>query len=502
MRITSLLFFIFLFVSVVMYYIFPKKYRWIVLLISSLFFFLQASSIYMLCYLLSGIIATYFGAIFINKTDNEKNKKIILGITLLIIIGQLFVFKYLNIFPITANKFASLFNLNFTFGTLNLIAPLGISYYTLSLISYVVDVYRTVSLPQENFLKHSLFACYYPSMISGPIMRFEEMKKSLFEERKTDLNNIIQGFYRLVFGLLKKMVIADQLAIIVKFVFNGSASHTGLFIIIGLLAYAIQIYNDFSGCMDIVIGASKMYGVKMPENFDSPLLSRNLSEFWRRWHISLGTWAKDYIMYPLLMTKFFQNIGTKCKKKFGKKIGKQIPTFLAILILWLLIGLWHGTSYKYIFAAGILPWIYLTTSELCEVLLTKITTYLKIKTNTFSYRLFESFRTLALMCFLWLFVCVSSLSDSLSTLKSIFVFSDISFSKIFNLVPSKAIIVALMLVFVVDYLNYKGINAFEKFEEQNIWFRYMVLLLIIAIILVYGAYGAEYNPADFIYGGF
>ncbi len=500
MQIVTFNFFIFLLISIVVYYIFPKNKRWIVLLISSILFFLFASHYKMILYLLFGIITTYFGTIYISKKiDNEKNKKIALIITLGSILLELCVLKYINLFPLTANAFGELFNLNISFKTISLLAPLGISYYTLSLIGYVTDVYRGTCKPQKNFLKHALFSCYYPVMISGPIIRYSEVDNELLNGNKFNWENIYLGFYRIVFGLMKKLVIANQLAIIVKTIFSDYQVYSGYFIVIGVIFYAIQIYADFSGCMDIVIGASKMYGVTLPENFNSPFFSRNLAEFWRRWHISLGRWAKDYIMYPLLKSALFQKLLIVCKEKFGKNIGKKIPIILAIFILWILIGIWHGASYRYIFAAGILPWIYLTVSQLFENLPKKINEKFHINTECFSFHLFQSLRTLALMCFIWLFVCSPSFLESFAIIKSIFILP--SMNSEIN-IPLRILAIPCAIAIAAEYLNYIGYNVFELFKKQNLWFRWCALLLILFTTIIFGIYGPGYNASDFIYGGF
>lgn len=502
MGITSLSFFVFLILSVIVYYIFPKKLRWIILLVSSIIFFLYSCSCMLLGYMLFGVITTYIGARLIEKIKNQKGKRIILLITLISIIGELAILKYINIIPGTINAFSSIFNININMKTFNLLAPLGISYYTLSLTAYTVDVYRTTSNAEKNIFKHLLFTCYYPLMISGPVVRYEEMKKELYSVKKFQITNIIYGTERIIYGLLKKMVIADQLSIVIKVIFDNYAVYSGLYLIVGVVLYAIQIYADFSGCMDIVIGASKMYDVTLPENFNAPFFSRNLSEFWRRWHITLGTWGKDYIMYPLLMSKSFQRLGTFCKKKFGKKIGKKIPTTIAIFILWLIIGFWHGASYKYIFAAGIIPWLYLTISEFCEPLFVKLKEKININYNNFSYRLFESIRTLSLMCLIWLFARASSFLSGFDVLRSVFVYSDINLRLQLPIIPTNIIFLALILVFIVDYLKYKNINVLEKFNEQNLIFKYIVIFGMLSLIIIYGAYGPGYNAVDFIYGGF
>lgn len=500
MSIITITFLIFLLISLVIYYIFPRKFRWIVLLLSSLVFFFLNCSWELFLILLIEVIVTFIGTIIIEKYP--KHSKKVLITTILTIVGFLFIYKYYNIIPLSFNLISKLFNINIELNKLNLLAPIGISYYSLSMIGYVIDVYWGKYKAQKNIFKHGLYCCFYPVMISGPILRYDHIEKELFKENKLDWNNIYQGFTRILYGLLKKIVIADNLAILVSFIFDNYTTYSGFYIIFGVFCYALQIYCDFSGCMDIVIGTGKTYGINMPENFNAPFFSTTLSEFWRRWHISLGGWAKDYIMYPILKTNFFQWINTKSKKILGKKYGKKIPTILAIFILWLLIGIWHGASFKYIFASGILPWIYLSIGELLEPTIKKIMEKNLIKTDTFSYKLFQRIRTMGLMCIVWLFVCAPSLLGSRQLFKYLFVFADIPLINKLPQLPYGLLFILLLIVFFIDYLKYKEINVSEKFQEQNLLFKLWVIYSIIIIIFLYGCYGPAYNAVDFIYGGF
>ena len=503
MTILSLNFLFFLFLSVLVYYLCPKKFRWVIVLITSIIFFLINVSSYLILYLLLSVISVYIGTNIIDlKCKKQKSKRIVLILVLFELIGSLFVFKYLNIIPMSLKVINKIFNGKRVFDTFNILAPLGISYYTLSLIGYVLDIYWGSYKAEKNPLKVLLFACFFPSIISGPILRYQDMKSSLLEGNKLDYDNIYKGVVRIIYGFAKKLIIADQLSIIVKLVFSNYAKFSGYYIVLAVIFYAIQIYADFSGCMDIVIGSAKLYGIVLPENFNSPFFSKNLSEFWRRWHISLGTWGKDYIMYPVLKSNAFQKLGLKCRDRFGKKIGKKIPTILSILILWLLIGLWHGASFKYIFAAGILPWFYLTLSQIFEPIIQKIKMRFISDEEVFSYKLFQSLRTMALMCIIWLFACSNRFTDSFKILKKILSFPKEGYLNEILKVPLIPVFVMCIIVLIVDYLKYKEINVQELFMKQNIVFRWCILFFIIGLTLIYGAYGPEYDASAFIYGGF
>ena len=514
MSIVTLNFFVFLVLSTIMYYCFPAKHKWISLLVFSLVFFLLVSW-KVSYYFVAGTLIAYFGAIIIqDKCMTQRTRKITLIISITAEVLLLFFLKYLNIIPNTINGFAQLFQIHTHYGPINLIAPIGISYYTLSLWGYLMDVYRTTTKAEKNYLKIMLFAGYYPCLISGPIIRYPKMKDELFCSHQFNWNNLFMGFHRVLYGLLKKMFIADTLAPSVKTIFSNPSAYSGIFLVLGVMMYAIQIYCDFSGCMDIVIGASKLYGIKLPENFHSPFFSRNLSEFWRRWHITLGLWGKDYIMYPLLMSNSFQRIGDKCKKKLGKKIGKKIPLILALFILWLFIGIWHGATYIYILAAGIIPWVFFSGSELLSDRIRNLTKKLGLKTDTFSFHLFQSVRTICIMLVVWLFALCPTFLEAPEIIRLLFVKHSQSISSfihtgILSSLPTNQamikrifLIVSLIGIGIVDYLKYKDVDVADRFNQQSVWFRYLILFGMIFILLCYGAYGPGYNPVDFIYGGF
>lgn len=512
MVITSLNFFVFLIVTTLAYYICPKKVRWVALLICSTVFFCLCSWA-VSYYFIIGTVIAYAGARLIQeKCSTDKGKKTVLILSVGLEIALLFLLKYINIIPNSLNGFAGLFNIDFHFATVNLIAPIGISYYTLSLWGYLVDVYRTTTPAEKNYFKLALFAVYYPCLVSGPFVRYPDMRIELFETRSLNWDNIFTGFHRIVYGLMKKVFVADNLAVFVNVIFSDTGKYSGLYIVAGVVLYAIQIYCDFSGCMDIVIGASKLYGVKLPENFESPFFSRNLSEFWRKWHITLGLWGKDYIMYPLLKSAKFQQIGKKAKKKLGKKTGKKIPVILSLFVLWAVIGIWHGASYKYIFAAGILPWIYFSFSELFSDSFKKLNTKLHINTKSFVFHLFQSLRTIFFMLIIWLFALAPSFLQSGELFANILVapsntgfFNEYIIAGLSNrqvITKYSLLAVSLIGITIVDYLKYKGMDIGSKFNKRAFWFRYILLFAMIITTICFGVYGPGYNPADFIYGGF
>ncbi len=498
MSVTSFKFYCFLLISVIALYIVPKKFRWVALLLFSAYFYLNNANALTLIYVLYAALVGYYGAKLIDKEEDENKRKRKLTLSLVLVVIPLAVLKYLNFIPLVLNSFMELFRAGKTFDFINFLIPLGISYYTLTLTAYLIDIYRDVYKPQKNVLKFITYTTYYPVLVSGPILRYNDMKKELFEERPFEWENLYQGFYRFIFGLLKKLVIADNLALTVNTIFSDPAKYSGVYIIIGVFFYALQIYADFSGCMDIIYGVSKMYGITLKENFRAPFLSKNLSEFWRRWHISLGEWGKDYVLYPMLKSKKFISLGKKCREKYGKKLGKKIPTILGTLLLWLLIGVWHGAQYKYIVAAGVIPWIYSSAALLCEDFLKKHS----LNSSNIIIRILQSVRTVFFMCCLWLFVCADKLRDLPNLISLIFVRSAVPFFTINSMKMYIMIFVALVLVLITDILIYREKNPYEILFNRNVIIRWAVVFFVITIVIIAGCYGPGFNPSDFIYGGF
>ena len=509
MSIVSFGYLAFLIVTAFIYYIIPKRFQWVILLISSMAFLSVNSALKTLVYFATGVLVTYFGALYISKAKSEKAKKNIMILTLTVVIAILCSLKYTNMFLRIGRGFGSIMALSFSDKAIMLLAPLGISYYTLSLIGYVLDVYWGKSIAQTNVLKHTLFTSYFPHMVSGPIVRYDDLSPQFFVGHKFDYVRVKSGFVRILWGYFKKLVIADRLSILTSTVFENTTEYQGYYIVVAVLCFAFQIYCDFSGCMDIVIGASEVFGIILPENFRRPFLSKDLSEFWRRWHITLGLWAKDYIFYPLLKSKFFQKIGKLAKKKIGKRYGKMIPTFLGLLTIWIIIGIWHGGNAKYVFAAGIVPWFFLVTGQIFSPIAGKFAKRLNINTECFSYELFCRLRTLFCMCIIWLFANAPSFKGNLKLLKDLYPLNNSSallreslYS--LNLVSKdfKIILFGLFLVLIVSILQERGIQIRKTLFEQNIIFQWGIELTLIFIILIYGVYGPTYNPANFIYGGF
>lgn len=515
MSITSLVFFISIFVASLCYFVVPKNMRWMVLLTASIVFVLSNSSWELLVIALIPIMLTYVAAIIIEQcnikqTNNKKAlliKNIVLLTTILFDVGILIYYKELNFFLNIGNSICNLFNLDYSINLISgIIAPLGISYFILTLIGYLLDVNWMKSSAQKNPLKFVLFGIYFPVITSGPIIRYDEIKTSLYDGNLFDYDRICFGLQRILWGLFKKLVIAERISIIVSTIQTEKLA--GLYVFIGILLYAIQVYMDFSGCMDIVLGVSEIFGIYLPENFQTPLYARDLSEFWRRWHITLGAWVRDYVLYPVLKSNLIQKIGKKTKKKFGKKLGKKIPTWIGMLVVWLTVGFWHGGAWTFIFGSGLFFFIMIVGGQILEPLFAEIIKKLKINTESAVWVLFQRVRTFVLFSSSISFSWAPSMSEGVAMWKRGFstynpkILFDGSLLNLGLDIPNFIVmILGLMVVFVVSYLQQSG-SVRKKIKEKTIIIRWSLYICLLFSVLILGMYGPGYDASEFIYGQF
>ena len=496
MSYTSLKFLVFILGLMVIYYLFPKKYRWNILLVGNLVFYAMMSGKLLIFAIISGII-TYAGGILISKKENKK--KLFYLLSVLLVLGFLVVLKYNNFLSSIINPIISHISLEIPYK--KFILPIGISYYTLEMIAYLTDVYRKKYAYEKNPFKLLTFFTFFPKVVEGPISRYDEVKDSLFGENKFDYDKFRKAFVLIGYGFFKKLVIADRAGIFVDTFFKEN--HSGILTIMVIIMYTIQIYFDFSGCIDIITGVAELYGVKLPQNFNRPFFSKSISEFWRRWHITLGTWLKDYVFYPISLSKMNMKLNMKVRKFKNKHLSKFIIIAFPLFFVWFANGLWHGPSIKYI-SYGLYYYVLMMLGVLLEPVFTKLISLLKINTKVFSYKFFQIVRTTIIVMFgLFMFRC-DTLKQTFELTKTIGIINN----KIglFKLGLSSAdfivIIVGLLIVFGVELASELKIDVRSKLEEQNLIFRWIIYLLIIFSILIFGIYGKGYSASSFIYGGF
>jgi membrane bound O-acyl transferase MBOAT family protein len=442
------------------------------------------------------VIAVYFATQYFEK--NDKYKKFVLIIVLIVTIGILIVLKYTN----TLVGILLIMD-DIQYSRVNWIAPLAISFYTLQLVAYLLDCYWGVIKAEKNILKLLLYTIYFPQMVSGPISRFNELGASVLQEKKFDYDKAAIGFKRIAWGIIKKLFVAARLKLLADTIFNNPSSFAGIWIWVGAALFIIELYADFSGCMDIVIGVSLCLGIQLTENFNAPMLSRSVQEFWQRWHITLGTWLRDYILNPLLKSEWLITIGKRVKKVFGKKFGKKIPAYIAMFFVWTAMGIWHGDGLKYIIGEGYWFWLIIVLEQTISPL-TK-----KIKNNKI-YDIFSILRTFFLVCVGNIFFRAASFRSAVDMIKlgfikpqnwnliEIFRLYGIGKDAMGGLANVGLFLFFLFLMFLFEIMIYKGGNPYKYISKQKIIIRWGIYWLFV-IVIAYNIFGAQ---ADFIYAKF
>ena len=389
MSFVSLVFFLFLVVVILVHYLLPHRFRYLFLLAASYLFYGFVNP--WLLFLIAGVtLVAYLFPLGMKRF--EKARKAFLWMAIILILGCLFVFKYLDFTIQSVIKISNLLGSSWRADPLSIILPVGISFYVFQALSYVIDVYRGRTEPERNIGYFALFISFFPQLVAGPIERFDRLMPQLKAERKFDADNLAEGAKYMVSGYLKKVVIADLLALFINPVYNDLPSHSGGAILVATVLFAFQVYGDFSGYSDIAKGTAKMLGIDLMENFDSPYLASSPRDFWRRWHISLSRFFGDYVYIPL----------------GGSKKGK-LREVRNLLIVFLLSGLWHGADAKYI-VWGALHALY----AIVEALLPRR------KQKSLSWRIIGGILTFLLVDFAWIFFRANSLSDAFIAIARIF----------------------------------------------------------------------------------
>ena len=528
MAINTLGFLIFVALACVIYFIVPKKIKWLVLLIASYVYYFLASG-KLTVFLIITTLSVYLVGLGLNKIDEniaekckqlekekkkeaknkaKSKKKLLILFAVIINFGILLILKYSNFLGGNINSLLSKLNVNFTIPKFDFILPLGISYYTLQAISYVIDVYRGKYKADKNLGRVALFTSFFPQMTEGPIGRYDDLAMQLYEPHKFNHLNVKNGMLLMLWGYFKKMVIADRAGIFVNTVFADYANNHGIVMLVAVILYTIQIYAEFSGCIDIVRGTAQILGINMAENFKRPFFSKSVQEFWRRWHITLGTWLKDYVFYPVSFSSACVEL-TKLSKKISKNyLSKIVPAAFAMFFVWFGNGIWHGASWKYVFY-GLYYYVIMMLGILFEPVFKKIIGKLKINVEAKWYKLMQMIRTTIFVLIGMLIFRSKSLTSAFRIFKSIFNMDNISMlfnNKLFNIgITTEDFIIigiGVIILFVVGIIQEKGIIIRKKFSKRNIVIRWILYYTILLVIAIFGIYGPGYAATDFIYGQF
>nr|MCR5398874.1 MBOAT family protein [Lachnospiraceae bacterium] len=367
MQITSLAYLALVLASLIIYYIVPKRIQWIVLLASSICFFLSNGNCLLIIYPIAAALLTYISGL---GMSGGKRKKVWMSAGIAGDLGILIALKYIN-FPINTingiyDGLISGYGGDPLIHPLSWMVPLGISFYTLSLIEYLRNVYYEAEPAETNFFRLLLFTIFFPCVVSGPINRYSLFRTQIDTQHVLDYDNIAFGAQRILWGFFKVLVISNRLEIPVNAIYEDTSKYSGAYVIFAAICFTLQLYTNFSGSIDVIMGVAQCFDIELEENFNSPFFSRSIQEFWRRWHITLGTWAKNFVFYPLLRTDSFSRITESLTAKYGKKKAKLTVNIAAMFVLWFVVGLWHGGAWKYIIGSGLLHWLFISIEEISE----------------------------------------------------------------------------------------------------------------------------------------
>jgi len=534
MSLISFSFILFFAVVLVVYYLVPRKHQWMVLLAASYMFYLF-SGIKPVIYIIFTTVVTYCSGRKMQGIRNDFLKQIedlgdtatkeqkkelkkaatarihrIQVITILINLSILCYVKYLNFFLGSINDLFSLFAWDASVPMVNVIVPLGLSYYTFNSIGYLIDVGRGRLEAERHLGKFALFLSFFPSIVQGPLFRYEDVGVQLKERHDFKYENLKYGAQLILWGFFKKLVIADKVALISNTVFAPGFDFNGGQVWVGILAYSFQIYCDFSGGIDITRGAAQMMGIDLPHNFLRPFFATSMGDFWQRWHVSLTMWMRNYVFFPVMLSKPVTNLSKKVKKRFGNNAGKLVPSVVTPFVVFFLINIWHGLGWQRIINAIYMAGL-ISLSVALSSFYKKLAAVLRVNTDTFSFRIFQSVRTFLLLCVSRIITKAPSLGVAIEMLKACVT----DFSGIINtfftedlyalgLTKEGFVVVAaaIIVLFVIGIMQESGMKIRESLSRQNILFRWIIYLLLIFGILIFGQYGSGFDASSFIYGGY
>lgn len=497
MLFNSIDFLMFFPVVVVIYFLMPKRLRYIWLLVASYYFYMGWNADYAILIAVSTAI-TYVCGLILNLIQKKEPKhgglwsRLTVAAGVLSNLGILMFYKYFDFLLENVNSIRAFMQLDAVDNRFDIILPVGISFYTFQALGYVIDVYRGEVEAEKNPLKYALFVSFFPQLVAGPIERSKNLLRQVSEvprQKLLNYNRIANGLAVMVYGYFLKMVIADRVAIVVDEVYDHYWMYGTFELLLAAVGFSLQIYCDFASYSLIAIGAAQVMGFTLMENFNAPYFSASIKEFWRRWHISLSSWFRDYLYIPL----------------GGNRKGK-LRKYLNLLVTFLLSGLWHGAAWTYV-VWGALHGAYQIIGDILMPVRKKLVQITGMKTECESYRLTQIFVTFCMTTFAWIFFRAPSIEDAAAYITRIgtrwnpwVLFDGSLYNLGINRFQANVLLVAVVILLLVDLIREKKKQRIDEFlAAQNLWFRWLFILLLIIMIVVYGAYGQVYDAKQFIY---
>lgn len=505
MELKSLTYLLFVLITIAVYFASCRKKtaQRLVLIIANITFILFAADLRSLVIILLLVTFVYFMGILIGDAVSKKEKK---KSQILMWVGVIFVICVLCYFKFFKESFeairAALSENGFEIA--ELITPIGISYYSLTFIAYLVDVYHKKYSAEKNYLDFLVFITFFSSIIQGPIGLYKTVAPQFKEPHYFEWNRVVKGLQRILWGYFKKVVIADRIGIIVLAILKDDGA-AGFLIFWAMVLYSFQIYTDFSGGIDVIMGVSEILDIRLLENFKAPLVSKSVTEYWQRWHMSLGAFMEKYIYYPIVLNRSVMKFSKKIKNSYLQKV---FSATLASVIVFVIVGIWHGTGWNYV-VYGCYQAIFVSSAVLLGPSYKKWKAALHISDESISWQVFAIIRTFVILVFGRLLIRAKDLTQAIELYKK--TFSKWNPEVLFNGTLYKygldyknyyLMIVCIILVIIVDIMHYKKIQIRELILKQDVVFRYAIYFIAIFAIIILGIYGGEFTSASFIYQGF
>lgn len=489
MLFNSIDYLIFFPIVALLYFVMPKKLQNAWLLVASYFFYMNWNAKYALLLAFSTGVAFVF-ALLIDKLDASKKAARLCSLwaCILVNLGLLFYFKYTNFLIDNVNRVMRVLHAGGNLQLLDIILPVGISFFIFQAMAYTIDVYRGTVKPTKNLFRYALFVAFFPQLVAGPIERSGNLLPQFEAPHTFDVDRIREGLLQMAWGLFMKLVIADNLAGIVTMIYENFEAYSGAEILLATMMFALQIYCDFGGYSNIAIGSAKVLGFSLMENFKSPYIAESITDFWRRWHISLTKWFTDYVYIPL----------------GGSRKG-VVRTAVNTLIVFFVSGMWHGAEWTFI-AWGVINGVYLIVEKNTDAFRKGIRAKLHVKEDTFGYHVWQRVYTFFWVSLSWLFFRATGLKTALFMLKR--TVTQFEGHRLFGYTIQNlgldmqtllVLVIAIILLFTVDYYKYKGVNMVQFVLKQGMICRWVIYLALLCTMIMYGAYGYEFTQTEFIY---
>lgn len=466
----------FLPITIMLYFAAPSRWRWAVLLAASYFFYLLWKAEFVLV-LMGATLVSYLAALQMGKLPQKKQRFKYLVASILINLGMLFVFKYLGFFSEIFNYVAGFTGSGNMIPSFNILLPIGISFYTFQTIGYTIDVYRGVIKPEKHVGIYALFVSFFPLVLAGPIERGRKLLPQFYMHHAFDPQLFTSGLRLILWGMFKKLVIADRLSIVVQAVYSEPGYFHGFEIIIAIIMKMMQVYADFSGYTDIAVGSARLLGFKLSPNFNRPFSAQSIAAFWSRWHISLTSWLRDYVYFSMPF------------KYHGKVVAWRLN--LNLLITFLLVGFWHGPYWNFIIF-GLLHGIYMVLANIFKPAMISFNRISRLDRSPHLLQWLNILATFLLLCSTGFFFGPHSLDDSFLMIRNLTDFSD-SGTAILELLKNNDFILGVVMIFFMlwfEYLVYAGSFA-SKFMAQKISVRYLAYLTMLFFMLVFGVFANQ-----------